>query len=60
MVRYGNFFMAPTVELRQISAKRSEYKSILISKLSPKAKDSCFDLITSEGSTYEEIKATGY
>ena len=37
--------------------KRSEYKCILISQLSPKALDSYLDLITSEGSTYEEIKA---
>ena len=35
----------------------SEYKCTLISKLSPKTKDSCLDLITSERSTYDEIKA---
>ena len=37
--------------------KRSEYKCYLISKLSPKVKDSCLDLTTSEGSSYKEIKA---
>ena len=53
----SQFLQLLEVDLQQISVNKSEYKCILISKLTPKANDSCLDLITSEGSTYEEIKA---
>ena len=56
-INISKFLQSPEIELQQISVKMSEYKCILISKLSPKAKDSCLELIISEGLTYEDIEA---
>ena len=53
----SQFLQSLEIKLQQIRVKMSEYKCILISKLSLKVKDSCLDLITSEGLTYDEIKA---
>lgn len=44
------------IELSQVKIKRKEYKRILISKLSPKTKTICNDLIQSEVATYEDSK----